>query len=47
MTHKKRIGLSIPMHLYERLLDRAEYEGKTLNGLILQILWSWADSETA
>lgn len=40
LTHKKRIGLTIPEHLYLKLKERSKYEGKTLNGLILDILWT-------
>lgn len=43
--NKKRVGLTVPVHLYQQLLDRAKYEGKTLNGLILDILWDWAERE--
>lgn len=43
MTQRKRLGLSVPEHLYHRLHGKAQYEGKTMNALILQILWEWAD----
>lgn len=41
MTNKKRIGIAVPMELYEELKDAAGYSGQTLNGLLLQILWKW------
>lgn len=41
VTNKKRIGIAVPMELYEELKDAAGYSGQTLNGLLLQILWKW------
>lgn len=38
---KKRFGLSIPKTLYEKLKDEAEYQGKTLNALCLEIFWEY------
>lgn len=46
MTQRKRMGLSVPEHLYKKLRGKAKYEGKTMNALILQILWEWADDLT-
>ncbi len=41
MTNKKRLGLSIPKVLYDKLLLKSEYEGKTLNGVCLEIFWNY------
>lgn len=38
---KKRLGLSIPLTLHKRLLDLAEYRGKTINSLCLDIFWEY------
>ena len=39
--NKKRLGLSLPEALYERLRDKAEYHGKTLNAICLEIFWNY------
>ena len=41
VTNKKRLGLSIPKVLYDKLLSKSEYEGKTLNGVCLEIFWNY------
>ena len=41
MTHKKRLGLTIPIGLYNLIKSETEYTGQTLNALLLQILWDW------
>jgi len=41
VTNKKRLGLAIPMTLYEELKSEAQSTGHTLNALILEILWDW------
>lgn len=41
MTQRKRLGLSIPISLYEIMKSEVAYTGQTLNALILQILWDW------
>lgn len=41
MTNKKRIGIAVPMWLYEELKAEAEYTGQTLSALILQIFRDW------
>ena len=46
MTQRKRMGLTVPEHLYKKLHGKAKYEGKTMNALILQIIWEWADDLT-
>ena len=45
VTSKKRIGIAVPMELYEELKDAAGYSGQTLNGLLLQILWKWREKK--
>lgn len=45
MTDKKRIGITVPIGLYEELRDEAKYSGQTLNGLIRQILWQWKEEK--
>ena len=41
MTNKKRLGLAVPESLYEKILDKAMYQGKTLNSTCLDILWNY------
>lgn len=38
---KKRLGLSIPMFLYQKVVAEAEYRGKTINALCLDIFWEY------
>lgn len=45
MTNKKRIGLAVPIGLYQMLKDEATYTGHTLSSLILQVLWDWHDEQ--
>ena len=45
MMNKKRIGLNIPLELYNVLKEEAIYTGYTLNSLILQILWDWIENK--
>lgn len=45
MTTKKRLGLSISIHLYQRLQKKADYQGKTLNALCNDILWKYFEQE--
>jgi len=42
VTQRKRLGLSIPISLYDIMKNETAYTGQTLNALILQILWDWA-----
>ena len=44
MTNKKRLGLAIPVTLYERIKNEAGYKGKTINALCLDILWEYFES---
>lgn len=46
MTNKRRIGLCVPISLYEMLKEKAGYTGQTLNALILQILWDYVESKS-
>ncbi len=45
MTTKKRLGLSVSIHLYQRLQKKAEYQGKTMNALCNDILWKYFEQE--
>ena len=45
MTQKKRVGIAIPIHLYNTLREEAEYNGFTINGLICQIFREWIERE--
>lgn len=45
--NKKRLGLSIPISLYDKLLDKAKFQGKTLNSLCLEIFWEYFESKEA
>lgn len=42
---KKRLGLSVPTSLYEKLADLSEYQGKTINSLCLDIFWRYFDDK--
>lgn len=41
MTTKKRLGLNVSIHLYQKLQKKAEYQGKTMNALCNDILWKY------
>lgn len=41
MTNKKRLGLTVTQSLYEKLADKAAYQGKTINALCLEIFWDY------
>lgn len=45
MTQRKRIGIAVPVHIYEKLKCESEYTGQTLNALIRQILRDWLDAQ--
>lgn len=47
MTNKKRLGLTLPKHLYDELAAAAAYRGQTLNALSLEILWDWLTNQKA
>ncbi|MED9966492.1 MAG: hypothetical protein UFJ18_06825 [Blautia sp.] len=42
---KKRLGLAIPIVLYEKILEQAKYQGKTLNALCLGIFWEYFEAK--
>lgn len=44
MTNKKRLGLAVPLTLHKKLVSRAEYQGKTINALCLDIFWDYFES---
>ena len=41
----KRLGLRVPKNLYIKLTDRAKYQGKTLNGLCLDMFWKYFEEK--
>ncbi len=41
MTNKKRLGLAIPVSLYEKIREEAGYRGKTINALCLDVFWRY------
>lgn len=45
MTNKKRLGVSVPQWMYEALKQESDYEGLTLNALILHILREWKSNK--
>ncbi len=38
---KKRLGLSVPKTLYEKIVDIATYYGKTINSMCIDIFWDY------
>lgn len=48
MTQKKRLGLSIPRNLYDKIVEKANYQGKTINAMCLEIFWDYfEDNKTS
>lgn len=45
MTQRKRLGLTIPIALYNKIAQRAEYQGKTINSVCLEIFWAYFESK--
>lgn len=45
MTQKKRLGLSIPEKLYQKIKTKADYQGRTINSMCLEMLWKHFDKE--
>lgn len=43
---KKRLGLNVPKNLYEKLKRKAEYQGKTINAVCLEIFWDYFESKS-
>lgn len=41
MTLRKRLGLAMPVALYEKISNKAKYQGKTINSLCLDIFWEY------
>lgn len=41
MKKRKRMGLAVPLTLHKKLVSRAEYQGKTINALCLDIFWDY------
>ena len=44
MTNKRRMGIAVPIWMYEELKNEAVYSGQTLNALILIILRDWLET---
>ena len=42
---KKRLGLTIPKSLYEKIVSLAEYQGKTINSVCLDIFWNYFEQK--
>jgi len=45
VTNKKRLGLNIPVALYKKINDRAQYQGKTINSTCLDIFWEYFEQK--
>jgi hypothetical protein len=45
MTNKKRLGLAIPLTLYEKIKEETIYRGKTINSLCLDVLWGYFEEK--
>ena len=41
MTNKKRLGLTVPLNLYEKIKEKAAYQGKTINAFCLDVFWKY------
>ncbi len=44
---KKRLGLSIPIVLYQQIAEKAEFQGKTINSLCVDIFWKYFEDNKA
>ena len=44
MTQKRK-RLAIPKKLYEHIKHKAEYQGKTINSMCLDIFWEYFESK--
>ena len=42
---KKRLGLSVPKTLYEKIVDIATYHGKTINSMCIDIFWDYFEKD--
>lgn len=45
MTQRKRLGLTIPIVLYNKIVQKAEYQGKTINAVCLEIFWGYFEGK--
>lgn len=45
MTNKKRMGLAVPINLYNKMVELAKYHGKTINALCLEIFWDYFEDK--
>ncbi len=42
---RKRLGLSVPENLYKNILEKAEYQGKTINSTCIDIFWEYFEKQ--
>lgn len=45
MGEKRRLELRITKRLYEKISDRASYQGKTINSTCLDIFWEYFENK--
>lgn len=38
---KRRLGLTLPPVLHQKIVDVARYQGKTINAMCLEIFWNY------
>ena len=38
---KKRLGLAVPLWMYQKLCDLAGSKGQTINGVCLDVFWAY------
>lgn len=41
---KRRLGLTISLPLYNKLVELAEYHGKTINSTCIDIFWQYFET---
>lgn len=39
--NKKRLGLAVPLWMYQKLCDLAADKGQTINGVCLDVFWAY------
>lgn len=44
-NNKKRLGLAVPEMLYVKLKEKANYQGKTMNAMCLEIFWNYFEQK--
>lgn len=44
---RKRLGLAIPTVLYEKIANKAKYQGKTINAVCLEIFWDYFENKVS